>query len=227
MISVVLPCLNEEQTIAACVRAALRGIENCALAGEVLCADNAGTDQSARIAAECGARVVHVGERGYGAAVLGGIHAARAPWVVMADADGSYDLKNIAPFAQALRGGADLVMGNRFAGKIEPGAMPILNRYLGNPVLSALGRLLSGARVGDFHCGIRAFRREKILALGLQSPGMELASEMIAKAQRAGLHIQEVPVTLRKDGRGGRPSHLRPWRDGARHVAVLARCALA
>jgi glycosyltransferase involved in cell wall biosynthesis len=188
--------------------------------GEVVVADNGSTDGSQEIARRLGARVIDVPVRGYGSALLGGVAAARSEFVVMADADDSYDLSELGPFVEALRGGADLVMGNRFLGGIEPGAMPRLNRYLGNPVLTKLGRLLFRSPSGDFHCGMRAFRRSSILTLGLRTSGMEFASEMVVRATLAELEIVEVPVVLSTDGRT-RASHLRPWRDGWRHLRFL------
>jgi glycosyltransferase involved in cell wall biosynthesis len=190
------------------------------LEGEVVVADNGSTDGSQQMARELGARVIDVPVRGYGSALLGGIAAARSEFVVMADADNSYDLSRLGPFVEALRGGADLVMGNRFLGGIEPGAMPKLNRYFGNPVLTRLGRLLFRSPSGDFHCGMRAFRRSSILSLGLRTAGMEFASEMVVRATLAKLEIVEVPVTLSPHGRTRAP-HLRPWRDGWRHLRFL------
>jgi Glycosyl transferase family 2 len=220
-VSVVLPCLNEAETLAVCVRKALACLDELGVAGEVLVSDNGSTDGSQRIAEENGARVVHAPIRGYGGALMAGIEAARGRYVIMADADDSYDLTQLGPFIAQLREGHDLVMGNRFRGGIEPGAMPALHRYLGNPVLSWLGRRLFRLRgVGDFHCGIRAFHRDRILALGLCMPGMEFASELVVRASLAGYSIVEVPTTLRKDGRS-RPPHLRTWRDGWRHLRFL------
>jgi glycosyltransferase involved in cell wall biosynthesis len=186
----------------------------------VVVADNGSTDGSQAIARAEGARVVDVPVAGYGAALMGGIEAARGRFVIMADADDSYDLAGLGPFVEALRGGADLVMGNRFAGGIAPGAMPPLHRYLGNPVLSFIGRLFFRSRIGDFHCGMRGFRRDAVLGLGLRTTGMEFASEMVVKATLAGLTVAEVPTTLSPDGRS-RPPHLRTWRDGWRHLRFL------
>lgn len=219
-LSVVLPCLNEAETLAVCVRKARDSLERLGVVGEVIVADNGSTDGSQDIARRNGARVVQVERRGYGAALAGGIDAARGRYVLMADADDSYALDDLEGFLTELRGGADLVMGNRFLGGIEPGAMPFLHRYLGNPVLSRLGRLFFGVPVSDFHCGIRAFRRDRVLELGLRTSGMEFASEMVVRAALADLRTTEVPTTLRPDGRS-RPPHLRTWRDGWRHLRFL------
>ncbi len=219
-LTVVLPCLNEAETLAVCVRKALGSIRELGIAGEVVIADNGSTDGSQDIARAEGARVVDVPIKGYGAALMGGIEAARGRFVIMADADDSYDLSTLGPFVEALRGGADLVMGNRFKGGIEPGAMPPLHRYLGNPVLSFIGRLFFRSPAGDFHCGMRGFRRDAILGLGLRTTGMEFASEMVVKATLEKLVIAEVPTTLSPDGRS-RPPHLRTWRDGWRHLRFL------
>lgn len=186
----------------------------------MLVADNGSTDGSVALAESAGARVVSVHERGYGAALLAGIRAASGQFVIMGDSDGSYDFSRLMPFLRQLRAGSSLVMGNRFLGGIEPGAMPALHRYIGNPVLSLIGRTFFRLRIGDFHCGLRGFSRDAVLDLGLVTPGMEFASEMIAKAALAGLRIDEVPTTLRPDGRG-RPPHLRTWRDGWRHLRFL------
>ena len=219
-LTVVMPCLNEAETVATCVAKAVRFIEQNEINGEVIVADNGSTDGSRQLAAEAGARVVPVSARGYGSALMGGILAARGEFIIMADADDSYDFTNLMPFVAELRNGTDLVMGNRFKGGIEPGAMPPLHRYLGNPVLSFTGRLFFGSRIGDFHCGLRGFRRDSILDLHLQATGMEFASEMVVKATLAGNEIAEVPTVLAKDGRS-RPPHLRTWRDGWRHLRFL------
>jgi hypothetical protein len=219
-LSVVLPCLNEAETLEACVRKANTAIARLGVSGEVIVADNGSTDGSQDIARHHGARVVDVPVRGYGAALQGGIEAARGEYVIMADADDSYDLAGLEPFVAKLREGYELVMGNRFAGGIAPGAMPPLHRYLGNPVLTALGRLFFKSPIRDFHCGMRGFRREAILRLGLRTTGMEFASEMVAKAALHGLRVTEVPTTLARDGRS-RPPHLRSWRDGWRHLRFL------
>ncbi len=219
-LTVLMPCLNEAQTVGRCVAKARVYLERTGIAGEVLVADNGSTDGSREIAAAAGARVVPVGRKGYGAALTGGIQAARGRYVIMGDADDSYDFTQLDGFVARLREGDALVMGNRFTGGIRPGAMPTLNRYLGNPVLSFIGRWLFAAPVGDFHCGIRGFDRRAILALDLRAAGMEFASEMVVKATLAGLRISEVPTTLSPDGRG-RPPHLRPWRDGWRHLRFM------
>jgi glycosyltransferase involved in cell wall biosynthesis len=219
-LTVVLPCLNEAETLAVCIRKAKASIAGLGIDGEVVIADNGSTDGSQDIARAEGARVVDVPIRGYGAALTAGIADAKGEFVIMGDADDSYDLSNLGPFVEALRGGADLVMGNRFAGGIEPGAMPALHRYLGNPVLTAVGRILFRSPVKDFHCGLRGFRREAILELDLRTTGMEFASEMVVKATLNKLNIVEVPTTLSPDGRSRAP-HLRTWRDGWRHLRFL------
>ena len=219
-VTVLMPCLNEAETVATCVRKAASFLAGHGIDGEVLVADNGSTDGSRQLAEAAGARVVTVSEPGYGNALLGGITAARGEFVIMGDADDSYDFTALMPFVESLRDGADLVMGNRFAGGIAPGAMPALHRYLGNPVLSFIGRLFFRSRIGDFHCGLRGFRRSRMLALGLQASGMEFASEMVVKATLAGQRIEEVPTTLAADGRSRQP-HLRSWRDGWRHLRFL------
>jgi glycosyltransferase involved in cell wall biosynthesis len=219
-ITIVMPCLDEAETLAVCIKKAQSFIADNGLSGEVLIADNGSTDGSQEIATKLGARVVPVLTRGYGAALIGGIAAAKGRFVAMGDADDSYDFLSLMPFLVKLRAGADLVMGNRFTGGIGPGAMPPLHRYLGNPVLSFLGRLFYKIKIGDFHCGLRAFSREAILGLNLNTPGMEFASEMVVKASLQGLRIEDVPTKLVKDGRS-RPPHLRSWRDGWRHLKFL------
>jgi hypothetical protein len=217
-LTVVMPCLNEAETVAICVRKAVRFIAEAGINGEV--AHNGSTVGSLRLATDAGARVVQVAEKGYGNALMGGILAARGEYVIMGDSDDSYDFSNLMPFVTELRGGADLVMGNRFKGGIEPGAMPPLHRYLGNPVLSFVGRLFFRSPIGDFHCGLRGFRRDSAIRLGLQATGMEFASEMVVKATLARQKITEVPTTLARDGRS-HPPHLRSWRDGWRHLRFL------
>ncbi len=219
-LTILMPCLNEAETLAVCIRKARGSLTALNIDGEVLIADNGSDDGSQAIATAEGARVVPIPRRGYGAALQGGIEAARGTYVLMADADDSYALDDIGGFVQSLRGGADLVMGNRFQGGIAPGAMPPLHRYLGNPVLSLVGRLFFKIPVGDFHCGMRAFRRDKILGLGMRTDGMEFASEMVVRASLNKLAITEVPTTLRPDGRTRAP-HLRTWRDGWRHLRFL------
>ena len=220
LVSVVMPCLNEAETVGRCVEEARAALIAAGLAGVVLVADNGSTDGSQGLAEAAGARVVTVSARGYGAALAGGIAGARGTYVVMGDADLSYDFGAVPEFVKALEEGADLVMGSRFAGRIEEGAMPPLHRWLGNPVLSGLGRLFFRTNVSDFHCGLRGFRREALESLDLRTTGMEYASEMVVKAALFGLVIREIPVTLRKDGRS-RPPHLRTWRDGWRHLRFL------
>jgi glycosyltransferase involved in cell wall biosynthesis len=219
-LSIVMPCLNEAETLAVCIKKALQFLANNNVSGEVIIADNGSVDGSQQIANALGARVVDVRQKGYGAALQGGIAAARGKYVAMGDADDSYDFLGLMPFVEKLRGGADLVMGNRFQGGIAPGAMPALHRYLGNPVLSFVGKLFYSAPIGDFHCGLRAFSREAILNLNLATTGMEFASEMVVKATLQNLKMAEVPTTLVPDGRSRAP-HLRSWRDGWRHLKFL------
>jgi glycosyltransferase involved in cell wall biosynthesis len=219
-LTILMPCLNEAETLAICVRQAAQAIHDSGLTGEVVVADNGSVDGSLEIAAAEGARVVNVSTRGYGAALIAGIESARGKYIMMADADASYHFEHLPRFLPKLDEGYDLVMGNRFAGGIEPGAMPPLHKYLGNPVLSAVGRIFFRIPVRDFHCGLRAFRRDSILKLNLRTTGMEFASEMVVKASLAGLRMTEVPTTLSPDGRS-RPPHLRSWRDGWRHLRFL------
>lgn len=219
-VTVVLPCLNEAETLAVCVQKARASLAELGVNGEVVVSDNGSTDGSQRIAEENGARVINAPIRGYGGALMAGIEGAHGRFVIMADADDSYDLANLGAFIEKLREGHDVVMGNRFKGGIAPGAMPPLHKYLGNPVLSWLGRTLFGLKVRDFHCGIRGFDRKRIQALGLCMPGMEFASELVVRAALAGYSLVEVPTTLQKDGRS-RPPHLRTWRDGWRHLRFL------
>jgi glycosyltransferase involved in cell wall biosynthesis len=219
-LTILMPCLNEAETLATCIEKAKGFLARTGIKGEVLIADNGSTDGSREIAADLGAVVVPVAERGYGAALIAGITAARGRFIIMGDSDDSYDFERLDGFVSRLRDGADLVMGNRFRGGIAKGAMPPLHRYLGNPVLSTIGRVLYRTPVGDFHCGLRGFSRASILKLGLTCPGMEFASEMVMKASLTGLKIVEVPTTLSPDGRS-RPPHLRSWRDGWRHLKLL------
>ncbi len=219
-LTILMPCLNEAETVAVCVAKAVGFLRRAGVEGEVLVADNGSTDGSQALAEAAGARVVGVLDRGYGAALMGGVCAARGRFVIMGDADDSYDFERLDAMLAELRSGADLVMGNRFQGGISPGAMPFLHRWLGNPVLSFIGRLFFKVPVGDFHCGLRGFSRESILALGLKSPGMEFASEMVVKAALNRLDIRETPTTLKPDGRTRAP-HLKTWRDGWRHLRFL------
>ncbi len=219
-LTVLMPCLDEAQTLAVCIQKAQQFMSASGVVGEVLVADNGSSDGSPEIALNAGARVIHVPQRGYGAALIAGIAQSRGRYVVMGDADDSYDFSALSAFLDKLRAGFDLVMGNRFQGGIVPGAMPPLHRYLGNPVLSALGRTFFRVGIGDFHCGLRGFSRDSIVRLGLVSPGMEFATEMVAKAALANYAICEVPTTLRPDGRN-RPPHLRTWRDGWRHLMFM------
>jgi glycosyltransferase involved in cell wall biosynthesis len=215
-----MPCLNEAKTIATCIRKAKASLERMGIAGEVVVADNGSTDGSQAIAEELGARVVPVAERGYGSALTGGIAAARGRWVIMGDADDSYDFSDLEPFVRRLREGYELVNGNRFKGGIRAGAMPWLHRHLGNPVLSFVGRRLYGTPCGDIYCGLRGFDREKVAALDIRSPGMEFAIEMVVKATMQGLRVTEVPTTLSPDAEDREP-HLRTWRDGWRSIRLL------
>lgn len=219
-LSVVLPCLNEAETLAVCIRKAREAMHTAHIDGEVVVADNGSTDGSQKIATESGARVVDVQERGYGAALRGGIAAARGRHIIMGDADDSYDFSQIPSFLNGLRSGSELVMGNRFQGGIARGAMPFLHRYLGNPVLTWLGRLFFKVPCGDIHCGLRAFTKDAYNRMGLHTTGMEFASEMVVKAALLKLRISEVPTTLSPDGRTRSP-HLRTWRDGWRHLRFL------
>jgi len=219
-LTILMPCLDEAQTLEICIRKALGYLQRAGVRGEVLVADNGSTDGSQDIARRAGARVVEVPERGYGAALIRGIEAAEGRFVIMGDSDDSYDFTELGGFVAKLREGHELVMGNRFKGGIRPGAMPPLHRYLGNPVLSGIGRLFFRAPCGDFHCGLRGFRRDAVLRLGLQATGMEFASEMVVKATLQRLSIAEVPIVLWPDRRG-RPPHLRSWRDGWRHLRFL------
>jgi Glycosyl transferase family 2 len=219
-LTILMPCLNEAETLAVCVGKARAFLERSGVAGEILIADNGSTDGSQDIARSLGARVVDIDQRGYGAALLGGIQAARGRYIVMGDSDDSYDFDHLEPFIAKLREGYDLVMGNRFQGGIAEGAMPPLHRYLGNPVLTSIGRLFFHSPVGDFHCGLRGFNKASIAALDLRATGMEFASEMVVKATLGELRIGEVPTTLSPDGRN-RPPHLRSWRDGWRHLRLL------
>ena len=219
-LSILMPCLNEAETLATCIKKARKALDDLNVNGEVLIADNGSTDGSPEIAAALGARVIHVAEKGYGSALLGGIKAARGKYIIMGDADDSYDFTNLGPFLEKLRAGYDLVMGNRFKGGIAPNAMSPLHKYLGNPVLTGIGRLFFRSPCGDFPCGLRGFSKAAIQRLDLRTTGMEFASETVVKASLHGLRIAEVPTTLSVDGRN-RPPHLRSWRDGWRHLRFL------
>ena len=219
-LSVVMPCLNENETVAICVRKALETLRSSGILGEVIVADNGSTDGSVELAQEAGARVISVAQKGYGNALLGGITAARGQFVVMADADDSYEFSHIPRFLGELRAGFDLVMGNRFRGGIQPKAMPFLHRYLGNPVLTWIGKIFFHSPCGDFHCGIRGFRKDSFTRMDIRSTGMEFASEMVVKASLLHMNIGEIPTTLAPDGRTRAP-HLRTWRDGWRHLRFL------
>jgi glycosyltransferase involved in cell wall biosynthesis len=219
-LSVVMPCLNEAETIEICIRKAFSWMKANNVMGEVVIGDNGSTDGSQKLAENLGARVIAIPRKGYGSALMGAIEAARGKYVIMGDSDDSYDFENLTLFVEELRKGKDLVMGNRFKGGIKEGAMPFLHRYLGNPVLSFIGRLFFKCPVGDFHCGLRGFRQDIVSLLDLKTTGMEFASEMVVKATIFKLNITEVPTTLSKDGRT-RPPHLRTWRDGWRHLRFL------
>lgn len=220
-VSVVLPCLDEAATVAICVRQALATLDAMGVSGEVLVVDNGSRDGSAEIARQAGARVIVEPRRGYGNALRRGVEEARGRFVIIADADNSYDLSDLERFIQPLREGADFVMGSRRLGTIERGAMPWLNRRIGNPVLSGLLNLFFGGRISDAHCGMRAVSKEAFARMRMREPGMEFASEMVVKAVLAGLRIVEVPITLRPDGRVDRGPHLRPFRDGWRHLRYM------
>lgn len=222
-LSIVMPCLNEAETLEACIESARRGIERTKRSGEIVIADNGSTDGSLEIATRLGACVVNVAEKGYGNALRGGIASARGRWIIMGDADSSYDFSAIDDFVTRLREGCDLVMGCRLpsgGGTIKPSAMPWKNRWLGNPVLSTLGRLFFKTPIHDFHCGLRGFSKRAYESLDLQTTGMEFASEMVMKATLKGMNVAEVPITLHPDGRS-RPPHLRAWRDGWRHLRFM------
>jgi glycosyltransferase involved in cell wall biosynthesis len=219
-LSIVMPCLNEAETLAICIEKAQQLIGRLGIKGEVVVADNGSTDGSPTIAAQMKARVVHVKAPGYGSALMGGIAAARGKFIIMGDADDSYDFNSLDPFVEKLKEGYDLVIGNRYMGGIKPGAMSPLHKHFGNPVLSGIGRLLFKSSVGDFHCGLRGFHKAAMDKLNLRTTGMEFASEMIVKATLHGMKIAELPTPLYPDGRGRR-SHLRSWRDGWRHLRFM------
>ena len=215
-----MPCLNEGETLETCIRKAMNYIVEKGIEAEIIIADNGSTDGSQEIASRMGVRMVNIEQKGYGSALMGGIEAAHGKFVIIGDADESYDFSNLQVFMDAMDDGYDLVMGNRFKGGIMPGAMPFLHRYLGNPVLSGIARLFFRSNIGDFHCGLRSFKKAAILSLNLQTTGMEFASEMVVKATMYGLKIKEVPTILYRDGRT-RPPHLRTWADGWRHLKFL------
>jgi hypothetical protein len=219
-LSIVMPCLDECETVGICVRKSLTSLREAGIDGEVIVSDNGSTDGSVEIAEKEGARVVHIADKGYGSALKGGILAARGKYVLMADSDDSYEFGHVMRFLEHLRNGSDLVMGNRFRGGIAKNAMPPLHRYLGNPALTRIGRLLFQSPCEDFHCGMRAFRKDSFLRMDIRSTGMEFASEMVVKASLLQMQVSEVPTTLTPDGRGRAP-HLRTWRDGWRHLRFL------
>jgi glycosyltransferase involved in cell wall biosynthesis len=222
--SVVMPCLDEEKTLPGCIAAAWRGIAAAGIPGEVIVVDNGSRDRSAAVAEAAGARVVRCERRGYGNALRAGFAAARGRFILMGDADQSYDFGELPRFFREVEAGSELVMGTRLRGRIEPGAMPKLHRYLGNPALSFILRLLFRAPVSDAHCGLRAFTRDAVTRMDLRTGGMELASEIVIKAAAAGLRISEIPITLHRDARD-RPPHLRSFRDGWRHLRYMLMMA--
>ncbi|MGD8457474.1 MAG: glycosyltransferase family 2 protein [Anaerolineales bacterium] len=219
-LSIVMPCLNEELTIGTCIKKAQQFLEEYGVEGEIVVADNGSTDSSLEIAKGLGARIIHVEKRGYGNALRAGIHSSYGKYIIMGDSDDSYDFTSLSPFLEKLREGYELVMGNRFAGGILPGAMPWHHRYIGNPILSFIGRLFFKSPVKDFHCGLRGFTKAAFDRLDLHTGGMEFASELVIKASMLGLKISEVPTVLSPDGRD-RPPHLRSWRDGWRHLRFM------
>ena len=223
-LTILMPCLNESETLEICIRKAMTFLEANQILGEVVVSDNGSSDGSQEIARRCGARVVDVPIRGYGAALIYGSSEARGTYIIMGDSDDSYDFSNLLPFVEKLRAGYDLVMGNRLAGGIKPGAMPWKNRWIGTPALSAIGRIFFQSPVGDFNCGLRGFSTEAFRTMRLRTTGMEFASEMIVKATLLKLKITEVPTTLSPDGRSRAP-HLRPWRDGWRHLRFMLMCS--
>lgn len=219
-LTILMPCLNEQETIGICIEKAQKYLEKNKISGEILIVDNGSTDNSVKIANNLGARVVKEENRGYGNVLINGNNSAKGQYIVMGDSDDSYNFEELDDFIKELENGYDIVIGNRFKGKIEKGAMSFSHRYIGNPILSGLARILYKTKIGDFHCGLRAYKRDKILSLNLKSPGMEYASEMIVEAIKNNLKITEVPITLYKDGRN-RKSHLRTIRDGMRHLIYL------
>jgi glycosyltransferase involved in cell wall biosynthesis len=219
-LTILMPCLNEAQTLSACIQKARKFLNENEIEGEILISDNGSTDGSVEIAVSAGARVVKATKKGYGAALKAGISEAKGKYIIMGDADDSYDFYPLMPFVEKLREGYDLVMGNRFKGGVQKGAMPFLHRYIGNPVLSSVGQLFFRSPINDFHCGLRGFNKERITKLGLVTPGMEFASEMVVKATIMEYKMIEVPIILHPDGRR-RPPHLNTWSDGWRHLVFL------
>ncbi len=219
-LSIVMPCLNEAETLAVCIGKAMGYLQRSGVAGEVVVGDNGSTDGSQQIALGCGARVVNIPLKGYGAALYGATLAARGKYIIMGDSDDSYDFSRLDPFVEKLREGYDLVMGNRFKGGIMPGAMPWKNRYIGNPILSTIGKIFFRCPASDFHCGLRGYSKDAFTRMDLRTTGMEFASEMVIKATLGRMKIAEVPATLSPDGRS-RPPHLRPYRDGWRHLRFM------
>jgi glycosyltransferase involved in cell wall biosynthesis len=222
-ISVIMPCLNEARTVGACVDKAIFALQALGARGEVIIADNGSNDGSQQIAHDHGARVIDVARRGYGHALRAGIHAAHGRYIIMGDSDDSYDFSQLGPFVDRLRGGYDLVMGNRFRGHILPGAMPWLHRYIGNPLLTGVLNLFFRSSIGDAHCGLRGFPKASCVKLRLRTSGMEFASEMVVKASISHQKITEVPIILHPDGRD-RPPHLRSFHDGWRHLRFMLMC---
>lgn len=219
-LSIVMPCLNEAETLGICIKKAQSFFDTNNINGEIIIADNGSTDGSITIAENLNARVVHAAQKGYGSALKTGIEAASGTYIIMGDADDSYDFSNLMPYLSKLRDGFDLVMGNRFKGGIETDAMPFLHKYLGNPVLSYIGKLFFKIKINDFHCGLRGFSKAAYLKMNLKTTGMEFASEMVVKSKLNNLSITEVPTTLKKDGRSRKP-HLKTWSDGWRHLRFL------
>ncbi len=221
-LTILIPCLNEEESIGTCINKAKQYLLDNHIDGEVLVSDNGSIDNSIKISEESGARIIHTEQKGYGSALINGINNAKGKYIIMGDADDSYDFSDLNPFMTKLREKYDLVMGNRFKGKIEKGAMPWHHRYIGNPVLSKAGQILYNSSLRDWHCGLRGFNKESIKQLHLQCTGMEFASEMVLKAEKANLKVTEIPINLYKDQRTGKP-HLRSFRDGMRHLRVLIK----
>lgn len=219
-VTILMPCLNEAETLGACIKKAKAWMSHAEVSAEILIADNGSTDGSQKIATKAGATVINVPTKGYGAAISAGVAAAKGKYIIMGDSDDSYDFSKLGLFLKDLREGKHLVMGNRFLGGIEPGAMPWKNKHIGNPILSYIGRKLFTVPVSDFHCGLRGFSKLAFMQLDLKTTGMEFASEMVIRAGLLGMQISEVPTTLSKDGRT-RPPHLRPWRDGWRHLRFM------